>query len=52
VPQLGILNGTGTKGVTLAPYFARQLADHIVHGAPILPQADVARFRRLLNPGK
>ncbi|KIC90717.1 NAD(P)/FAD-dependent oxidoreductase [Flavihumibacter solisilvae] len=48
-PQLGILNGTGTKGCSLAPWFAKQLADQIVHGTPIQPEASVARFSGILS---
>jgi len=48
-PAIGILNGMGTKGCSLAPYFARQLADHMVEGAAILPEADVRRFSRILS---
>lgn len=47
-PQVGILNGTGTKGVTLAPFFAQQLVANLAQQQPILPQADVARFARVL----
>lgn len=47
--QVGILNGTGTKGVTLAPFFARQLADNLVQGTPIMAEADLARFSRVLG---
>jgi glycine/D-amino acid oxidase-like deaminating enzyme len=45
---VGILNGMGGKGCSLAPYFAVQLAHHLVHGSPILPDADVRRFERIL----
>lgn len=48
-PAIGILNGMGTKGCSLAPYFARQLAENMVHGTPILPEADVRRFTRVLS---
>jgi FAD dependent oxidoreductase. len=48
-PQVGILNGTGTKGVTLAPYFAQQLAANIAQQTPLLPAVDVARFARVLS---
>lgn len=47
-PAIGILNGMGTKGCSLAPYFAKQLVDYIVQGTPILPEADVRRFRKIL----
>ena len=47
--SVGILNGMGTKGCSLAPYFAHQLAQHIVHNSPIEPLADVKRFTRVLS---
>ena len=46
---VGILNGMGTKGASLAPFFAHQLVQHIVHGLPIAPQADIHRFNRILT---
>jgi glycine oxidase len=33
-----ILNGLGTKGVSLAPYLSRQLAAHILHGTALDPE--------------
>ncbi len=47
--QVGILNGMGTKGCSLAPYFARQLAGHIKTGRPIQPDVDVKRFAKILG---
>ena len=49
LPVIGILNGLGAKGTSLAPYFAHQLVQHIVHGIPILPQANVQRFAKVLS---
>ena len=49
LPQLGILNGLGTKGCSLAPYFAQQLALHLVRNTPLLPTVDVQRFARVLT---
>ncbi len=46
--NIGILNGMGTKGCSLAPYFAKQLADHLVYKKQILPEADVVRFSKTL----
>lgn len=43
-PQIGICNGMGTKGCSLAPYFSKQLIDHIESGKSIHPEADVQRF--------
>ncbi|MEP6846068.1 MAG: FAD-binding oxidoreductase [Panacibacter sp.] len=48
-PALGICNGMGTKGCSLAPYFAKQFADHLVHNKPIEALADVQRFRRIIS---
>lgn len=48
-PQIGILNGMGTKGCSLAPFFARQLVDHLIEGKPILPEADINRFTKILS---
>ena len=46
--NVGILNGMGTKGCSLAPYFAKQLADHILYEKEILPEADIKRFSKIL----
>ncbi|HEY1113916.1 MAG TPA: FAD-dependent oxidoreductase [Chitinophagaceae bacterium] len=48
-PQIGILNGLGSKGTTLGVFFAYQLAQHLVYGQPIIKEADVARFTRILS---
>lgn len=47
--SVGILNGMGTKGTSLAPFFAHQLAQHLVYDFPIAPEADVRRFQRILS---
>ncbi|HRH60391.1 MAG TPA: FAD-dependent oxidoreductase, partial [Chitinophagaceae bacterium] len=47
--SVGILNGMGTKGCSLAPWFAKEFTEHIVHGAQINPLADVKRFKRMLS---
>jgi glycine/D-amino acid oxidase-like deaminating enzyme len=49
MPSVGILNGMGTKGCTLAPYFAAQICAFLVNGTPIEPLADVGRFSRILS---
>jgi glycine/D-amino acid oxidase-like deaminating enzyme len=48
-PVIGLLNGMGTKGCSLAPYFAHQLADHMIDQKPLLPEADIVRFRKVLS---
>lgn len=45
----GILNGMGTKGCSLAPYFAKQLTQHLLHQSPINPAASVNRFSTSLS---
>jgi glycine/D-amino acid oxidase-like deaminating enzyme len=45
-PRVGILGGMGTKGVSVAPWLAKQVAEHILEGKPIEPTAEVKRFRR------
>ena len=47
-PQLGICNGMGTKGCSLAPYFALELINHIELGNQINKEADIQRFSQLL----
>ena len=44
--NLGILNGLGTKGVSLAPYFANHLVEFLEDGAELLPQVDIKRFEK------
>jgi glycine/D-amino acid oxidase-like deaminating enzyme len=46
--NIGILNGLGTKGCSLAPFFAKQLVDHILYKKDILPGADIIRFSKIL----
>jgi glycine/D-amino acid oxidase-like deaminating enzyme len=52
-PVVGILNGMGTKGCSLAPYFAHQLVQTVISGggSPIQADADVKRFTRILSKG-
>jgi glycine/D-amino acid oxidase-like deaminating enzyme len=47
--SIGIFNGMGTKGCSLAPYFGHQLTQHLLYNAPIDPLADVKRFHRMLS---
>jgi glycine/D-amino acid oxidase-like deaminating enzyme len=48
-PAMGILNGMGTKGCSLAPYFAYQLTMHLVYNEAIEPDADIKRFTKILS---
>ena len=47
--QIGILNGMGTKGCSLGPYFASQLVEHLINDTGINPNADVKRFSKVLS---
>ncbi len=47
--QVGIFNGMGTKGCSLAPFFARQLVQFIRSGTGLYKEADVRRFSRILS---
>ncbi len=48
-PAIGICNGMGTKGCSLAPYFAHQLIAHCEQGTPIHPEASLERFEQILK---
>ena len=47
--SIGIFNGMGTKGCSVAPFFARELTEHLLNGKSTSPEADVQRFRRILS---
>ncbi len=46
---VGVFNGMGTKGCSLAPYFSQEFASHLVKNTPINPQVDVRRFSKILS---
>ena len=48
-PSVGILNGMGTKGYSLAPFFAKQMADLLITGKEVMADVSVERFRRVLG---
>ncbi len=48
-PAIGICNGMGTKGCSLAPYFAYQFIEHCEKGLPIHPEASLERFEEILK---
>ncbi|MFT3825058.1 MAG: FAD-dependent oxidoreductase [Chitinophagaceae bacterium] len=48
-PAVGIFNGMGTKGCSLGPFFAKELAAHLKHQTPLHPEVDIQRFRRILS---
>jgi glycine/D-amino acid oxidase-like deaminating enzyme len=50
--NVGILNGMGTKGTSLAPFFASQLVQHLLMETPLTNEAGLGRFSKILSqPG-
>ncbi|MEM6697921.1 MAG: FAD-binding oxidoreductase [Bacteroidota bacterium] len=47
-PQLAIFNGLGTKGTSLAPYFAQHLTSFLIEKTPLMKEVDIARYGALL----
>ncbi|QQR88177.1 MAG: FAD-binding oxidoreductase [Flavobacteriales bacterium] len=43
-PRQFIFNGLGSRGALLAPWCAEHLIDHMLNGAALDPEVDVARF--------
>ena len=46
---VGICNGMGTKGCSLAPYFSKALIDFCENGKAIHPEASLERFKFVLE---
>jgi glycine/D-amino acid oxidase-like deaminating enzyme len=44
--RLGLINGLGAKGALWAPWLAKQWVEHLLTGAAIDAEADVARFAK------
>ncbi len=47
--NIAILNGMGTKGCTLAPFFANQLIRNMIYNEEIDPLANIRRFKKILS---
>lgn len=47
--QVAILNGMGSKGCSLAPWFAKELTDHLINNKTINALADVKRYANVLK---
>ena len=43
-PNVGIFNGLGTKGFSLAPFFAHHFCNHLMNNEPLFSDVDVKRF--------
>lgn len=46
--HLTVFNGLGTKGVMLAPYFAKKMADLLTENIPLPEDVDINRWKNLL----
>ncbi|HLP49755.1 MAG TPA: FAD-dependent oxidoreductase [Chitinophagales bacterium] len=42
--NIGIFNGMGTKGISLAPYFAKHFTEHILQQKPLMKEVNINRF--------
>lgn len=46
---IGLFNGMGTKGCSLAPYFAHEFTNYLLHNQPLHPLVDIKRFTKILS---
>ena len=42
--NVGIFNGMGTKGISLAPFFANHFTEHLLQQKPLMKEVDIKRF--------
>ena len=47
IENIGIFNGLGSKGVSLAPFFAKQFVEFLVNGKELYPEVNINRFASL-----
>lgn len=47
--SVGVFNGMGTKGCSLAPFFATAFCNFLLEKTPLTPEADISRFTRILS---
>ena len=45
-PQLGLFGGLGSKGISLAPYFAEHFAKHLLEGQELMPEVRLDRKKK------
>jgi glycine oxidase len=43
-PNVGIFNGMGTKGISLAPFFANHFTNHLVNKESLMKEVNIERF--------
>jgi len=49
IKNIGIFNGLGSKGVSLAPFFANQFVEFLVDGKELYPEVNINRFASLYS---
>ncbi len=47
IENIGIFNGFGSKGVSLAPFFGKQFVDYLVHQKELHTEVNINRFASL-----
>jgi glycine/D-amino acid oxidase-like deaminating enzyme len=47
--NVGIFNGMGGKGCSLAPYFAKQFCEYLTNGKQLIPEVDIKRYMKILS---
>lgn len=50
IENVFLFNGMGSKGVMLAPYFSKQMIDHIYSDSVLSPEVNLARFLKKHYP--
>lgn len=48
IPNVGIFNGLGTKGVMLSPYLSRHFVNHLLKKEKLMAEIDIAQYDDLL----
>ncbi len=46
--QIGIFNGLGSKGVSLAPFWANAFAEHLIFNKELSPEVNISRYNSLI----
>ena len=49
IDNVYIFNGLGTKGSSLAPYFANHFVEHLLHQKPLMKEVNIHRYNKELN---
>ncbi len=48
-PELLIFNGMGTKGLSLSPYLAQVLVEHVEEGSDLPPECNIEQYQHLFG---